>query len=48
MNSLTPRDMRLIEVTHAVVKALSFGLFAALVIAPFVDDGRLIAALIGD
>lgn len=47
MNSLTPRDMRLIEVTHAVIKALSFGSFAALAIAPFIDNGRLIAALIG-
>lgn len=47
MNNLTPRDMRLIEVTHAVVRALSFGTFAALAIAPFVEHGRLVAALIG-
>jgi hypothetical protein len=48
MHDLTPRDMCLIEVTHAVIKALTFGTFAALAIAPFVEHGRLLAALIGD
>ena len=47
MPDLTPHDMRVIEVTHAVIRALSFGTFAALAIAPFIEHGRLIAALIG-
>jgi hypothetical protein len=47
MSELTPRDMRLIEVTHAVIKALSFGTFAALAIAPFIEHGRLLWLLIG-
>jgi len=44
---VTERELRLIEAAHAVVKALSFGTFAALAIAPFVEHGRLVAALIG-
>lgn len=47
MNELTPRDLRLIEVTHAVVKALSFGTFAALAIAPFIEHGRFVRLIIG-
>jgi hypothetical protein len=46
-NDLTPEDMRAIETAHAVLKALTFGPFAALVLATFIDNGRLVAALIG-
>jgi hypothetical protein len=44
---LTPRDLRLIEATHSVFKAFSFGSFAALAIAPFIEHGRLLCLLIG-
>lgn len=44
---MTPQEMRLIEVTHAVIKALTFGTFAALAIAPFIEHGRLVRLLIG-
>lgn len=47
MRDLTPSDFRLIEVAHAIIQALSFDTFAALAIAPFVEHGRLVAALIG-
>lgn len=46
-NELTPRDVRLIEVTHAVIRALCFGTFAALAIAPFIEHGRLVRLIIG-
>lgn len=44
---MTERDIRLIEVTHAVIKALSFGTFAALAIAPFIEHGRIVRLIIG-
>lgn len=47
MNDLTPRDLRLIELTHAVIKAFSFGTFAALAIAPFIEHGRFVRLIIG-
>ena len=47
MNELTPRYMRLIELAHAVIRSLSFGTFAALAIAPFIEHGRLLAVIIG-
>lgn len=47
MTELTPLELHMIEVTHAVIKALSFGTFAALAIAPFIEHGRLLCLLIG-
>lgn len=47
MNELTPRDMRLIELAHAVIRSLSFGTFAALAIAPFIEHGRFVRLIIG-
>ena len=47
MNDLTPRDLQLIEVTHAVIRAVCFGTFAALAIAPFIEHGRIVRLIIG-
>lgn len=44
---MTERDLRLIELSHAVIMALSFGAFAALAIAPFIEHGRFVRLIIG-
>jgi hypothetical protein len=44
---LTNADMRAIDRARAALKACTFFLFAALVLATFINNGRIVAALIG-
>lgn len=47
MNDLTPHEMHRIELAWSVRTAIFGGITAALLALPFVDGGRLLAALIG-
>jgi hypothetical protein len=44
---LTNTDMRAIDRAHAALKTCTFCPFALLVLATFIYNGRLVAALIG-
>jgi hypothetical protein len=44
---MTPSEFRRIELAHQVSTAVFFGGFVALVMLPFIEHGRIVAALIG-
>jgi hypothetical protein len=47
MIDLTPADMRSIDIAHAAITAIAGLPFVGLLLATFIDNGRLVAALIG-
>lgn len=47
MSDLTPRELRLIDLRWAIRTTALGVITAALAIAPFIEYGRLVAALIG-
>ncbi|MGG1947077.1 hypothetical protein AB1286_20050 [Trinickia sp. NRRL B-1857] len=47
MSDLTQRDLRLIDLRWAIRTTVLGVITAALAIAPFIEHGRLVAALIG-
>jgi hypothetical protein len=44
---ITPDDMRALDRAWAIRTGVLGGIFAAFLLATFIDNGRLIAALIG-
>ena len=47
MNSLTPRDLRLIDLSWAIRTTVLGVITAALALAPFIEHGRFVRLLIG-